>query len=401
MPRPESRNGWRAYLGSAMTGAIGTELPAAWTGGSCKMTLNDHDSVQIVTSADAIRGLHPMFWSVRAGVVVFTYTDAFGDERIVTASPISKPLKQDRATGMATFTASGVSWLFEKRIVTDEDYQPDTVSGLRKSTVATTGKSFRAIIALILRLAGAKRRQGYLPLVLPDEMEKGGHQRTYEGFNVANNGAWKRIEEITQVEGGPDVQFRPRWANEEHTRFEWEVLVGTDEQQTLDQGTREIQWDATTVGSEVATMEVTSSADTLAHRVYASGAGEGSTIAMSMAEMKVIPEYMPLAEVAISDSDATIDDVDTGTSKLLTSKAQGALVNNALDQITLEVHADPANNPIGTWWCGELARVRTRGWIAVPDGEHKLRIIQTAYTFGDDMVTVDCQEDYLGEDLTW
>lgn len=401
MPSRESRNGWRVYLGATMTGALGPELPVEWSSSSVKMVLNDHDQVKVVTRTEALRGVPARFWAVRAGCLVVTYTDASGVERIVSASPISRPPKQDRRSGAVSFEGAGASWIFEKRIVTNEDYQPDDFKGLRKSTVATTGKSFRAIVAMILRLAGEKRRLGYMPLVLPDESEKGIHQRTYEGFNVANNGAWKRIEEITKVIGGPDVQFRPRWANAEHTLFEWEVLVGSDEQQTLDQGTRQIQWDATTEGSEVSSIEVTSSADDLAHRVYATGAGEGSEIALSMAEMKEIPDYMPLAEVAISDSDAEVTEVETGASKLLTEKAKGALVNNALDQLTLTVHSDPVNAPIGTWWCGELARVRTSGWLSVPDGEHKLRIIQTEYSLGSDMVKVDCQEDYLGEDLTW
>ncbi|UEJ82636.1 siphovirus ReqiPepy6 Gp37-like family protein [Brachybacterium halotolerans subsp. kimchii] len=391
---------WRVYLGLSMLGELGQRIPIAWQSGTVRHTLNDHDEVKIVTSLGALDGIAKEFRTVRAGCLIVTYTDAFGIERIVSATPISKPVKQDRDARTITIEGKGPTWLLEDRVVTDRDYQPDDYAGLRKSTVAVTGRSFAAIISLIIRLTARERRQGFLPLVLPNELEKGDHERTYEGYNVANNGAWKRIEEITQVIGGPDIQFRPRWRDDERTRFEWEVLVGTDAQQTLPQA-RELNWDATVPGSDVATMEVTSSAETIAHRVYATGAGEGAAIALSMAEMPALPEYMPLVETAISDSDAEIDDANTGTSKLLTQKAQAALLNNALDQITMTVNADPRDQPIGTWWCGEQARVTTKGWLDVPDGEHKLRIIQTEYTLGSDLVTVDCQEDYLGEDLTW
>ncbi|MGP5199936.1 hypothetical protein ACTXKN_12340 [Brachybacterium alimentarium] len=395
------RNGWRVYLGLTMLGALGPELPAAVSSGPIQHVLNGHGLVSITTTLDALRGVEREFRSVRAGCLVVTYTDSVGDERIVAAAPISTPLKQDRQAGTVTFEGKGVSWLLEDRIVTNRDYQPDNFKALRGSVVAVTGRSFAAIVSLILRLTVSEKRQGFLPLVLPDELEAGIHERTFEGFNVANNGAWKRIEEITEVLGGPDVQFRPRWVEgSNRTRFEWEVLVGTDAQQTLPQD-HEIQWDATVAGSDVADMTVTSSADTVAHRVYATGAGEGAAIALSMAELPTLSEYMPLVETTISDPDEEIDDEAIGTSRLLTSKAQAALVNNALDQVTLNVNADPLDMPIGTWWCGEQARVTTEGWLDVPDGEHRLRIIQAEYKFGSDMVAVDCQEDYLGEDLTW
>ena len=108
---------------------------------------------------------------------------------------------------------------------------------------------------------------------------------------------------------------------------------------------------------------------------------------------------MPFVERVISDADAEAD--KDGVSKLLQSKAAAAVATQQLDQIDLTVHADPFGKPVGTWWCGELARVVTEGWLDVPDGEHLLRMIATDYTIGSNIVTVQCQADYLGEELAW
>jgi hypothetical protein len=392
--------GWHVYLGMTMTGALGPELDVVRDVGYVKHVLNGHDDTAVDASIASLDGVGREWRSVRAGCLVFTYTDEFDEERIISATPICKPLQQNRRAGTVRFEGKGPTWLLEDRVLLNQDYQPSDFKGLRKSIVGMAGRSFRAIISRILRHTVMEKRQGYLPLVLPSETERGIHERTYEGFNLSNNGAWKLIQEITEVIGGPDIQFRPRWANKEHTRFEWVVLVGTDAQQTLVQN-HEIQWDATMPGSEVATLDVTSSTDRLAHRVYATGAGEGASTALSMAEMQSIPDYMPLVEKVISVSDEEMDDEKAGTSKLLTSKAKTELDGNAMDQLTLSVHADPRDQPIGTWWCGEQARIRTSGWLDVPDGEHHLRIIATSYNLGSDMVDVECQEDYLGEDLEW
>lgn len=402
MSRKESKQGWKAYLGLTMLGQLGRALPMDRSSGTVKMTLNGHDEIKIVTPTSSLQGIGRQWRSVRSGCLVVTYTDAVGVERIVSAGPICKPVAQDRRKGTVTIEAKGPTWLLEDRIVLAEDYQPQSSGGvgqLRTSVVGMTDRSFRAIISRILRHTVTEKRQGFLPLALPSEHERGDHDRTYDGYNVANNGAWKRISEITEVIGGPDVQFRPYWRDEERTRFGWEVVVGTDAQQTLPQD-REINWDSSTPGGPVASIEVTSSADTVAHRVYATGAGEGSTVAMSMAEFTEIPEYMPLVEAVISDSDEE-QDAEDGSSKLLTSKAQAALLNNAIDQISLDVWASPKDWPIGSWWCGEQARVTTKGWLDVPDGEHKLRIIAASYDIGQDVVSIETQEDYFGEDLQW
>ncbi|MCW1803881.1 hypothetical protein [Brachybacterium squillarum] len=385
---------WRTYLGRTMTGTLGTLLDVS--AGSVGMSLNAHDDVQVTCSRASLDGVDPVFRSYRSGCLVVTYEDATGRERIISAAPISAAPTEDRKAGTVSFTGKGPGWLLEDRVLLDKDYSVAAAKDLRKATIRFHGDTWPSIVGEIVRLAMLKPG-GWLPIVTPPR-ETGTRQHTYEGWNLANNGAWKRIQEITEVIGGPDVAFRPRWTDDAHTAFEWELLVGNDQQQTLPQDNT-VVWDGTSPEGDVATIDVATDATGVAHRVYATGAGEGKTIALEVAQASALAEYMPLVEKVISDSDAEAD--KSGVSTLLQSKAAAGIATQQLDQIDLTVHADPLDKPAGTWWCGELARVVTEGWLDVPDGEHLLRMIATKYTLGSDIATVQCQADYLGEELAW
>ncbi|WP_233191019.1 hypothetical protein [Brachybacterium sp. UMB0905] len=342
-------------------------------------------------SRASLDGVSREWWSYRSGCLVVTYADSVGVERIVSAAPISDAPQEDRQAGTVTLAGRGPSWLLEDRVVLPAEPHGD----IRRGVVALRGLSFRGLVSEVVRLALAKANGG-LPVVLPGPV-RGRRERTYEAWNVSNNGAWKRIVEMTEVIGGPDVQFRPRWANDERTRFEWVLLVGTDAQQTLPQD-RTVVWDATAARGDVAAMAVTTNADDVTHRVYATGAGEGAGVALQHRTARELPRWMPLVERVISDAD--VEDTASGRA-LLASKAAAAVRLDAMDQIDLTVNADPVGAPIGTWWCGELVRVVADGWLSVPDGDHDLRVIATRYELGSDLVQVQCQPDMLGEELSW
>lgn len=386
---------WAAYLGRAMTGEVGPKLDVA--SGTLSVTLNDHDEVSLVVARDSLDGVAPDFWRVRAGALVVTYTDAHGVERLVSVCAVSAPPAESRKAGTVTLTGRGPGWLLETRVLLDKEYPAATAGDARKATIRFHADTFPSIIGEVVRLGMAKRN-GWLPIVTPPR-EQGTRRRTYEGWNFSNNGVWKRIKEMTEVINGPDVAFRPEWANEERTAFRWRLIAGTEAQPTLPQE-RTVLWDATAADSPVSEMTVTSDASGIAHRVYTTGAGEGAAIAVAVAEVAELSEYMPMVEVVMSDADAEQDDA-SGSSALLRSKAEARLATEALDQVSLSVNADPSDEPIGTWWCGELAKVNAAGWLDVPDGEHLLRVIAAKYTFGSDVVALECQADALGEELAW
>lgn len=382
---------WRAYLARTMTGDIGVELP--WTSGSVTQTLNDHDQIDLVTSVGALDGVEESWWSEGSGSLVVTYEDGFGVERVISAGPISDPPKDDRAAQTITFSATGVSAILESRVALDKEYTPGDQIGLRTSKLVYKDQSFRSIMGDLVR-RGLQKRQGYLPIVTPPT-ESGAQARTFGGYDVANNIVWSRVTELAEAGGGPDFMFRPRWVGDDHTRIEWEMVVGSDAQRTLPQD-NEVLWDGTSRSGAVATLDLAYGTEPYIHRAYATGAGSGSTVALDMAESATLGEYVPLLEGVVTASSADT----TGAGRMMLSDvARGALNSRRTNQVSAGVYADPKLAPIGTWWCGELALLATEGWRTYPNGEFRLLAISVKYTLGSDMVDIEFQEDYL-EDIS-
>lgn len=378
---------WRAYLGLTMTGEVGQVLDVS--GGSVTVELNGVESISVTCSRASLDGVERMWWSPWSGALVVSYESAFIRETVMGAGPIIDPPKEDRKAGTVALSAKGIGALLEERVVLADDYKPGTEEAMKAATLAWSGVDLGSMVGRIVERAMAKR-SGWAQVVIPPE-RPANRQRTYEGWNLSNNGAWKRIKELADVIGGPDVMFRPRWVDDSRTRIEWALCTGLEGQPAIPQD-RAIVWDATSRDSPVASIDVVSDASSLASRVYATGAGEGAGIAVAIAEAPV-PDRMPLLEKVVSDTDA--ESVD-----LLRTKARSTLVAQATEQVTLTVHSQ-ADAPFGTWHVGDEVEVVTAGWLSIPDGSHALRIIAAKFTLGSDLVTVECQPDALGEELTW
>ena len=95
--------------------------------------------------------------------------------------------------------------------------------------------------------------------------------------------------------------------------------------------------------------------------------------------------------VSNSNNDSTVN--TQMQSKELTERALGELARrqDGIDQITVDVSATDDKHGISQWYVGDTARVKTNGWLSLPDGEHSTRIINAS---GDltDMVKIDFQE---------
>lgn len=378
---------WRAYLGLTMTGELGPQLDVS--GGSVTVELNGIESISVTCSRASLDGVERMWWSPWSGALVVTYESDDVDEMVMVAGPIIDPPKEDRKAGTVTLEAKGLGALLEKRVVLADDPRPGGEAVMKASTLAWSGVDLGSMAGRIVERAMAKR-SGWAPVVIPAE-RPADRQRTYEGWNLSNNQAWKRIREITEVIGGPDVMFRPRWVDDSRTRIEWVLCTGLEGQPAIPQD-RAIVWDATSRDSPVASIDVVSDASSLASRAYATGAGEGAGVAVAIAEAPV-PDRMPLIETVVSDTDAESMD-------LLRTKARSALVAQATEQVSLTVHSQ-VDAPFGTWHVGDEVEVVAEGWLSIPDGPHRLRLISAKYSLGSDLATVECQPEIIGEELTW
>lgn len=376
---------WRAYLARTMDGATGRALVV--TGGSVTITLNGIEEIRVECSRASLAGVERHWWSPGSGAVLVTWEGDEGEVPIA-AGRIDAPVGEDRAHKTITITASGPGAILADRTVLDRDYSPGEEDAAKTSTIYWSGVSLGSMVGRIVQAACAKRN-GWLPIVVPP-VQYTSHERTYEGWNLGNNNAWKRIQELTEVIGGPDVMFRPRWVDSDHTAFEWALATGTEDQPGIAQQ-GPILWDSTSHDSPVESITVTSTA-ALAHRVYATGSGEGAGIALAIADAP-LPEWMPLVEAVIADSDADHD-------PLLREKAAAALVTQPLDQLDMQV-SSRGQGAFGTWHVGDLVDVQVEGWLHVPDGVHQARLIAATFDLGSEVATVKCQPEQWGDDLSW
>lgn len=274
----------------------------------------------------------------------------------IVGGPIATQVDIDRS-GVSLSVGSYWDILARRYVVPEDNYRSDR-------QISQTGQQLYSIARYIIQTAMSKRA-GFLPIVLP-EWAYGSHMRTWQAFNVSNLGATKLLEEMSDVEGGPDLLLRPRVASDQ--RFEWVLHYGTDLNPHIGQTTIN-DWEE--LSESAGELTATLSSAYVAHRVY--GVGDGSDIGTHTVRVdSEVPPEWPLLESVASDSNITAE-ADQDKSRLR-SYARGYLNAYPVVGLRLPVRADGVN-ALGTYWPGEIARITTRGNPALPDGSYGLRIL--------------------------
>lgn len=248
-----------------------------------------------------------------------------------------------------------------------------TVDGLTLSTVRYRGLSLRAVVAALVAHATAKPG-GSLPVDVGDYLgEKGVHERTYEGFNASNNSVAKRIGEICDVMGGPDVQFRPVLGG---LGLQWRLVAGSDS-------------DGLLPPSPVGTPNLTcfpggGTAQNLVcaqlmpvMRVYATGSGQDRGTLCHLAEDLTLcrrADPWPLVESTVSGSG------DWDNLPLVRDHGRAALAARSvpLCQFRCEVDASDPANPVvpGLVWPGQEVLLDVEGHPSMPAGRYRVRLME-------------------------
>lgn len=270
-----------------------------------------------------------------------------------------------------SFSLDSVTTLLSQRYVVRE-------GDFRKGAPAISldNLSLRAIAANVGWYATEGKPAGSLPIDWGDFYERGGHQRTFWPWNVSNLSAADVLEKIANVEGGPDITFRPYMADAHHVRLR--MVAGSDADPYVGQDSvRRLQWfhGAGSVHSL-----------TVAHlgpveRVYATGAGTEDEKDVALAEDLTYcrqSDPWPIVEECVSHTDS--DD-----HALLEGHARGRLKADwwPLCQVTCTVDlADPQVPRIGEVWPGDAMTLAVEGFPTIPDGEYHVRLMEMSGDLG-------------------
>lgn len=380
---------WRAYFIQPVTGLVGAEVKLLQDAGSGTLPLGELEEASVTVAKSELKRIRREWWEPWQGGMALTYESAFWPEFPVLAGPIIDDPQE--SIDSATFEVRGLGALFENRTVLLNDYGTSEAEQkkLRKSVIKLRNLSLGGIMRKIIHYATHHKPNGQLPIVYDDIPTEGSRQRTYDGWNLANNQAWKRLQETSAVINGPDFAFRPEWENEEKTRIRWRFQHGTEEDTSLPQVWTPVL-DSTSRKSPVISVDHSSDSSAMAHRVYATGAGEGAGTLTAMAEDIPKDHLMPLLESVVSDNSEEGDAGEANLSEL----AQGVLKSSRrIQQFTVSLRGNTVQAPFGRWNVGHAARLVLKDWLNIEDGEYVRRIIAVKFDLGSDTFTIELQED--------
>lgn len=210
---------FRCFIASTVTGRVVTDVPflgaPRW-----QAQLNETGHVE----ADIALGDAGM-----AKSDVDTFCDswrwslgfAWGNT-ILQAGPILSE-KYDDPNPHTTVQATGLGGLFTaKRVLIRPTWSAGQNWAAAGADVVHKNLSLHTIAKRLVQ--GDLSRPGHsLPVVLPADIA-GNAERTYPGYDLAKVG--ERLTELTQVDGGPEIEFRPEWTDEKHSAIQWRMRIG-------------------------------------------------------------------------------------------------------------------------------------------------------------------------------
>lgn len=379
---------WVANLVETTTGRIGTQLRIGTPGGWA-WPLNGLESFDVTVSKEQLRELTPNWYTPFQTSVMISREMRDGTLRPWIAGPIVSPPEETRYSGK--LECQGIGALLSRRVVLDRDYVPGEEEKLTASLLPYTSMSYGTIMQEVVKRATVGRLGGMLPIrfASPREVRSGLRQRTYEGHNLRNNGAWKRLTELSAVEAGPDFQFRPEYADGSGNYMQWALYHGTHYQPTIEQHwTMDI--DTTAERSALSDLTVTQDASSLNNRTYFTGAGKGAGLLVRIRQNDAqLAAGMPLMEYVGADS-------DTENDKLLAQKAAAAITIGSAPQtqISAKINLGDPRTELGRWRVGDAAMLTIGDeWLSLPAGRGLYRIISAKGTWASPEVTLEFQAD--------
>ena len=209
---------------------------------------------------------------------------------------------------------------------------------------------------------------GHLNIVLPP-VQGGTRTRNYFGYDLGWVG--ERLADLTGVQNGPDIRFRPRFSPADATVVEWVMEVGTEAAPLLVQDGPDWLWDTAVAESGVVKLGVTRDAASLASRAWVPGNGQEAERQIVWATDPTLAAYgFPWTEIDDSAKDVESPSELQGYADRLLAES-GA----PWDEWSLEVRADAAPR-LGDYLPGDWARINVGpGHPMIEPGVYRVRVM--------------------------
>lgn len=361
------------YIGDLLTGDRIQIIPDVLSG-SWSETLNRADSLSCtVTLKDPVIRRLGLAESATPGKAFLAAVDG---STVLAAGPIWAHEYDDNSQRL-TLTAAGMWSYFDHRVLlpvlegrlpsdetTDTRFMPADPGG-DYPWPSDTRKSLQGIARALVEQAQSWTG-GHVPVVLPDEVA-GGNERAYKGSDLASVG--EELRRLTQVVGGPDVKFVPRF-KADMSGVEWVLQIGTPTEPLLF-GAIDPVFNASVAKSTVSNLKVGVDGTGLASQAFAAGGRTDDVVLITQSNDVSLPDAeFPLLEVVDSShSSVSVESTLQGYSDEAVVRGRRPVQSWSFDH-------DTSKTPfLSGFASGDFARVNVRGNAYLPDGSYRLRIL--------------------------
>lgn len=378
----------RFLIGDLLTGKrIKWLSPLA---GSWSEVLNSSGEIRCkVLLSDPDNATHDLFHSAAASK---SFLAAVEGDVVLQAGPIWVH-DWDENSNTLELAASGMWGYFDHRLVlpvlagrnpadptTDTRFWPVVSDPNAEGYpwVSDTRKSLQGIARFLVWQA-QQHTGGNVPVVLPDEIA-GSNERWYRGADLAVVG--QRLRDLTDVDGGPDVMFTPRFT-EDKQGIEWVMRIGTPSQPLLF-SPQEATFHVGLAGSSVSDLKVHVDGTRLAARGFAAGGRSQDVVVITESNDPTLPDAGYALLERADTTHATASEVET-----LQGYSDELVVAGRTPDVTYSFQHDVTQIPyVGSFNAGDFARVRVHSSNYVPKGSKRMRLLQRSGQLGSSKVAL-------------
>lgn len=275
--------------------------------------------------------------------------------------------EHDVDNGTITVSSVDIWWLFQYRHVLGMHG-----AGAEKIVLTYSGLTLATIAKKVIQEGSdaAPLERYSLPIVWEADLA-GAASREYFGYQFPS--VADALDELMKTEGGPDIDFAPRW----NVDKELELVMRSGD---LTQG--KVDWDATVAKTDMKGLKSKKSAAKVSNKVIGTGEGSGEDLLVKAEESFAGANYPAIERVV---SYARINKREELSAR---ARADLATANKPTRQVSFSVPVE-GSVAITSLTLGGAVRLKTRGVWYIPDGWTDYRMI--SYGFDEKTITPQLQ----------
>lgn len=228
-----------------------------------------------------------------------------------------------------------------------------------------TRKSLQGIARFLVQQAQSWTG-GNVPVVLPTEIA-GTSEKWYRGVDLGSVG--ERLSLLTQLQGGPDIMFTPRWTVD-RLGVEWAMRIGTPTEPLL-YSQQSTKFYAGIAGSSVSDLSVQVSGKDLASTGYSiAGRSLDEVLIASSTDGALPAAGYPRLE-RVDSQHSTVSEIST-----LQGYANEITLSGKTPTVTFSFTHDLRSQPyLESFNAGDFAKVKVVNNAYLPEGTYNMRIL--------------------------